>query len=180
MSEKTPSSGEPQTATDVLVKALRDTRNWRREMPGSWKDCVLQLDRTPFEAADALEAKEAELATLHQDKLVSEASERHIRRLLCSYASGPGAYRDDGEASDSSTHPGIDFLRDSAEEIEQKLRERVTVPKTKVLLEHSGCGHGPQVDQISITLHPGDKVMLVMGRYSTALALAAEKSTSIF
>jgi hypothetical protein len=41
---------------------------------------------------------------------------------------------------------------------------------TRVLTEHSGCGQGAQVDQLSVTLHPGDRVLLEMGKYSAALA----------
>lgn len=40
----------------------------------------------------------------------------------------------------------------------------------KVLTEHNGCGHGTQVDQLTVRLNPGDKVMLVMGPYSAAVA----------
>ncbi|HEY0955826.1 MAG TPA: hypothetical protein VGE36_13760 [Roseateles sp.] len=43
----------------------------------------------------------------------------------------------------------------------------------RVLTEHSGCGQGAQVDQLSVTLHPGDKVVLQMGKYSAALAAKA-------
>ena len=31
---------------------------------------------------------------------------------------------------------------------------------TRVLTEHSGCGQGAQVDQLSVTMHPGDRVLL--------------------
>jgi hypothetical protein len=43
-----------------LVERLRHTPNWMRESYGSWKDCVLTYDRSPFEAAALL----AELAAL--------------------------------------------------------------------------------------------------------------------
>lgn len=32
------------------------------------------------------------------------------------------------------------------------------------------CGSDPQVDQLSVTLYPGDRVLLEMGKYSAALA----------
>jgi hypothetical protein len=50
--------------------------------------------------------------------------ERQLRRLLCVALCGFGAYMDDGEASDCSVQPAIDFLRDTPEEIERKVRER--------------------------------------------------------
>lgn len=39
----------------------------------------------------------------------------------------------------------------------------------KLLLEHSGCGHGRQMEQLTIGLHPGDKVFVRYGAYSKAL-----------
>jgi hypothetical protein len=42
--------------------------------------------------------------------------------------------------------------------------------ESKVLTEHSGCGNGTQVDQLTVRLNPGDKVVLVMGPYSAAIA----------
>lgn len=48
-------------------------------------------------------------------------------------------------------------------------------PPSKVLLEHSGCGHGTQVDQMTVRLNPGDKVVLVMGSYSAAIHAADSK-----
>lgn len=44
------------------------------------------------------------------------------------------------------------------------------VEPTKVLMEHSGCGQGAQVDSMVVRLHPGDKVVLHMGPYTSALA----------
>jgi hypothetical protein len=45
-----------------LIERLRNTPNWMRESYGSWKDCVLTYDRSPFEAADELERLRAMLA----------------------------------------------------------------------------------------------------------------------
>ena len=44
------------------------------------------------------------------------------------------------------------------------------MPASKVLLEHSGCGQGTQVEQLTVRLNPGDKVVLLMGPYSAAMA----------
>lgn len=52
------------------------------------------------------------------------AEERAIRELLCIAYAGALAYMDDGEAQDNSVNPGIDFIRDSAAEINRKMRER--------------------------------------------------------
>ena len=50
--------------------------------------------------------------------------ELKLRRLLCFAYSGAHAYMDDGEASDCSMMPCIDFLRDSPEMIERKIWQR--------------------------------------------------------
>jgi hypothetical protein len=55
----------------------------------------------------------------------SEDENRKLRRLLAlSYSGVVKLYRDDGECSDSSERPFIDFMRDPAEEIERKMVER--------------------------------------------------------
>lgn len=56
-------------------------------------------------------------------KLMSK-SERHVRRILARYAGAPGTYFDDGEASDGSENPVIDFLRYPPDQIEKCLAER--------------------------------------------------------
>lgn len=47
-----------------------------------------------------------------------------LRRMLCLLLCGVTAYMDDGEASDSSEDPSIDFLRDSPERIKEAVRQR--------------------------------------------------------
>lgn len=47
-----------------------------------------------------------------------------LRELLAFRVAGGLLYHDDGELSDASEWPHIDFKRDSALEIELKLRER--------------------------------------------------------
>lgn len=58
------------------------------------------------------------------------ADERRLRRLLCIARHGRSAYTDDGEASDCSGHPSIDYLRDSLDEIEAKWRLRASATLT--------------------------------------------------
>lgn len=50
--------------------------------------------------------------------------ERQWRELLAIRVAGPMLYTDDGELSDSSVSPHIDFLRDSADTIASKLADR--------------------------------------------------------
>ena len=45
---------------------------------------------------------------------------------------------------------------------------------TKVLMEHSGCGSNTQVDQLTVRLNPGDKVVMVMGKITAAIEQAAQ------
>ncbi len=49
---------------------------------------------------------------------------RELRRNWCYAYAGARGYYDDGEASDSSFHPGIDFLRDSVADIQKKMKAR--------------------------------------------------------
>ena len=49
---------------------------------------------------------------------------RQLRELLAAQVGGMGIYRDDGELSDSSAHPGIDFRRASPRGIRAALRRR--------------------------------------------------------
>lgn len=47
-----------------------------------------------------------------------------LRKLLALRVAGAMLYTDDGELSDASSAPYIDFKRDSAEDIEKMLLER--------------------------------------------------------
>lgn len=47
-----------------------------------------------------------------------------LRQMLALRVGGPHLYTDDGELQDNSEHPAIDFKRDSAELIRQKLIQR--------------------------------------------------------
>lgn len=42
----------------------------------------------------------------------------------------------------------------------------------EVLAEHSGCGRGTQVEQVTVKLNPGDKVVMVKGRITRAFDAA--------
>lgn len=43
------------------------------------------------------------------------------------------------------------------------------VPEGEVILEHSGCGNGVQVNQLTVKLYPGDVVVMKRGRLGKAL-----------
>ena len=45
----------------------------------------------------------------------------------------------------------------------------------EVLTQHSGCGRGIQVDQLTVRMYPGDKVVMVRGRIGKALAASTAK-----
>lgn len=55
---------------------------------------------------------------------------RAMRELLAIRVAGASLYTDDGELSDCSVHPAIDFLRDTPEQIKAKLIERGGVQST--------------------------------------------------
>lgn len=61
------------------------------------------------------------------DSVTTPAGEREnlaLRRMLCVAHAGAAAYMDDGEAQDSRELPIIDFLRDTPDEIQDKLQRR--------------------------------------------------------
>lgn len=47
------------------------------------------------------------------------------------------------------------------------------VPEGEVILEHNGCGHGAQANQLWVSLYPGDKVLIVRGRLGKAMLASA-------
>lgn len=60
----------------------------------------------------------------------SADGEAHLRWLLARVYSGANLYCDDGEMSDSSAHPAIDFLRDDSGIIESKICARTLTAAT--------------------------------------------------
>lgn len=83
--------------------------------------------------ASQVEALTAELESWRFTNRIDELQRAHdsykkqcldARRMLCVYKSGPHPYMDDGEASDCSTTPFIDFLREDLEVIQKKLQAR--------------------------------------------------------
>lgn len=58
-----------------------------------------------------------------KDGTPASATERRLRRMLCA-SRHPMAYMDDGEASDSSASPFIDYMRDSLDTIDAKMLQR--------------------------------------------------------
>lgn len=78
-----------------IVERLRDTPNWMRESWGGWKDCTMQYDRAPFEAADEIER----LRTLASDAYEAWDSDRDSRvgKLLWAMLDGKfcATYRPD-------------------------------------------------------------------------------------
>lgn len=81
--------------------------------PGEWRAAA---------EADAIDAWNRRSALYQPDTEQAEALE--LRRMLCASYAGAKAYMDDGEASDCSTAPFIDFLRDGVQEIRSKMRAR--------------------------------------------------------
>lgn len=73
------------------------------------------------------------LATLPSPSAGVEELKKEVmlRWLLARTYSGTNLYCDDGEMSDSSAHPAIDFLRDELEAIESKMHERTAALRSK-------------------------------------------------
>ena len=57
--------------------------------------------------------------------------------------------------------------------LESKLRGAAPVQAEQcgeILTEHSGCGRGIQVDQLTVRMYPGDKVVMIRGAIGKAYA----------
>lgn len=82
------------------------------------------------------------LATLPTQSAGVEERKKEVmlRWLLARTYSGANLYCDDGEMSDSSAHPAIDFLRDDWEVIESKMQERAAALRTKQPAASEGDG----------------------------------------
>lgn len=76
------------------------------------------------DARKGIDALEQRLRDAQGAQATQDAEEKKLRRMLCVAYSGTAAYMDDGEASDARAHPFIDFMRDSVDEIQAKMRER--------------------------------------------------------
>lgn len=71
--------------------------------------------------------------------------ERQWRELLAIRVAGPMLYTDDGELSDTTTEPCIDFLRDSADTIACKLADRA-----RAALAAQGQGENAHPDDAAV------------------------------
>lgn len=45
----------------------------------------------------------------------------------------------------------------------------------EVILEHSGCGHGAQMNQLTVKLYPGDKLLMFRGRLGKAMLASQDE-----
>ena len=77
------------------------------------------------DSSPAMALSESELLTY----AISELN--RFRELLAACYAGPSLYRDDGELQDTSAQPHIDFRRDSADEIQRKMRQRAAPPRNR-------------------------------------------------
>lgn len=73
---------------------------------------------------EGYEADQAKIKELH-------AENKALRRLFCITVTDR-PYMDDGEASDSSVWPHIDFMRDSVEDLRSKLIKRVELDEEDI------------------------------------------------
>lgn len=73
---------------------------------------------------NAGQAEQMFLYVLTTAEPVAQGEVVALRRLLAERVAGLNLYVDDGELSDSSTYPHIDFIRDTPEAIAEKLKMR--------------------------------------------------------
>jgi len=89
--------------------------------PKGWSDTLIRRYMT--RELDAYRAARAPA-----DSVTTPAVEREnlaLHRMLCVAHAGAAAYMDDGEAQDSRELPIIDFLRDTPDEIQDKLQKHM-------------------------------------------------------
>lgn len=109
-------------ACDAVAMAnTRETAGEAREMhPDYWsasaQSVALAVDRE-MSHREEVERQAQEIAALRADDF-------QLRSLLAGRVAPTTLYRDDGELSDNSAWPHIDFKRDSARDIHDKLAAR--------------------------------------------------------
>lgn len=87
--------------------------------------------------ANAIGVNNPDYIEREQPRSEPSEEERILRELIANRVAGHKLYRDDGELQDNSEVPYIDFKRDSARQIDEKLSKRSlhrfmnTLPKTK-------------------------------------------------
>lgn len=101
---------------DAEIRYLNGSVNGCYAIFNERSQLIEVLDKEYFDLRHTPAANDQEVARVKkQDRL--------LRQLLClTYCAYP--YLDDGELQDNTDHPTIDFLRDSAEEIQRKMRVR--------------------------------------------------------
>ena len=118
----------PAAAPDETIdgKRIEEEAQHFFEWPDPKRRDTVTLTSCVIFAAKIAEMVRAELAKPDARPAPAEPqmAERGLRELLAYRFSGALLYHDDGELQDNSARPFIDFLRDSAETIKQKLMER--------------------------------------------------------
>jgi len=109
---------------EALMDAIDDMRAAVQYAPSSayWSERLKH--HFGADARKGIDALEQRLRDAQGAQATQDVEEKKLRRMLCVAYSGTAAYMDDGEASDARAHPFIDFMRDSVDEIQAKMRER--------------------------------------------------------
>lgn len=106
---------EPEVSDAMILRLLTE-----QEIPAATMDS--HISGTARELVGVIQFV---LAALRPSAAPEPAQEnKRLRRMLCIAHAGHAAYMDDGEAQDNRSHPCIDFLRDSPDDIEKKLFQR--------------------------------------------------------
>jgi len=100
----------------------------------------------------AAAAKPVQEPSDHPDFPGTSKVERQLRRMLC-LSRGNQPYMDDGEASDGSMHPFIDYMRDTPDEIAAKWEER----NRKTLSAHLAAALSLRLDELEAAHGIGTK-----------------------
>jgi hypothetical protein len=106
-----------QVAEFLNKAAYRDRSDWEED-----RSCGVVQFKSGVIPGERLYLSELEATTLARG-FSAERENLKLRRMLAT-SSGTLTYTDDGELQDTSERPWIDYLRDSADEIEEKRRQR--------------------------------------------------------
>ncbi len=136
-------TGERGVVEITVGAGVHATDLWLREVGIGGSLVYVPLD-TSSETVAALGAAINPRAALRAQP-AGGGVELKLRRLLAMRVAGAMLYTDDGELSDGTEHPAIDFLRHSPEEIESLLRRRAELKAAIATLtppESGGQGDG--------------------------------------
>ena len=141
-----------------------ECENMARKFAGAFLDgAFYQANITPpTQSADSVQEDAARLDWL--DQQCEGYGFQDIHEGNCWEISGPYA----------NVRQAIDYERAARAPADSVLEDA----RREVLMEHSGCGSGTQVEKLTVRLNPGDKVVMLKGRITQAIDAASKQGAT--